>query len=76
MSAQVLACSDHRQFYTLMTVSVLALPPLVPGASPSCSRLVTVVPDLVTETQRLKNASPAAVPTRLVFLPQFPPACP
>ena len=80
MSRQVLcfipwlAYSDHRQFRTLMLiVSVLALPPLVPVASPSCSRLVTAGSEMVTQAQRLNNASPMTVPTELCSSPNSPP---
>ena len=58
----------------MLAVSVLALPRLVPVASPSCSDLVTAVLEMVTQTQRLNNASPTTVPTGLCSSLDSPPA--
>ena len=70
----LLVYTYHRQFRTVMLpVFVLALPLLVLAVSLSCSRPATVVSEMVTQTQQLKDASPTMVPTRLYFSRNSPP---
>jgi hypothetical protein len=44
--------------------------------SPSCSRLVAVVSETVTQTRRLSGATPMSVPTGPFAFPNFLPPAP